>query len=144
MTRPVADPSQTSVAPYQEVTRDIRVTVRPDYLSDRSDPSENRWVWAYTIEITNLGREPVHLRSRHWRIFDALGRLQEVRGAGVVGQEPTIAPGETFEYTSGCPLPTSSGMMVGSYEMEDAAGQPFTVAIPAFSLDSPGERRPVN
>lgn len=129
---------------YQTVTRGIRVTVTPEYQTDRSEPDQNRWFWSYTIEIANLGDEPVRLRARHWRITDAHGRLQEVTGPGVVGEEPLIAPGESFEYTSGCPLGTASGFMVGSYRMEDAAGTFFDVEIPAFSLDVPATRRVLN
>ncbi|MDR3493749.1 MAG: Co2+/Mg2+ efflux protein ApaG [Ancalomicrobiaceae bacterium] len=129
---------------YETITHDIRVAVTPEYLEDKSDPTENRWVWAYTIEITNLSDRPVQLRSRYWRITDARGRLQEVRGPGVVGEEPVIKPGKSFGYTSGCPLSTSSGIMVGEYEMEDETGNRFAVAIPAFSLDAPDERRRLN
>eukprot|EP01037_Dinobryon_pediforme_P022635 gene22635-23851_t len=129
---------------YEAVTHGVRVSVTPQFLADKSDPSEHRWVWAYTIEITNLTTAPVQLRSRYWRIVDARGHQQEVRGPGVVGEEPVIPPGDSFEYTSGCPLSTSSGLMVGEYEMEDAHGERFTIDIPAFSLDSPGEKRLVN
>jgi ApaG protein len=122
---------------YEAVTRGVRVAVTPQFLDDKSDPDENRWVWAYTIEIANLSTTTVQLRSRYWRIIDALGRTQEVRGPGVVGEEPIIPPGHAFEYTSGCPLATSSGFMVGTYEMEAANGERFSVDIPAFSLDSP-------
>jgi ApaG protein len=115
---------------YKETTRSITVTVKPIYLEDQSSPAENHYVWAYQVRIENHGGETVQLRRRHWRITDALGRVQEVRGAGVVGEQPVLNPGDAFEYTSGTPLPTPSGIMVGSYEME-------TVAIPAFSLDSP-------
>jgi ApaG protein len=124
---------------YEAVTRGVRVAVTPEFLDDKSDPDENRWVWAYTIEIANLSNTTVQLRSRYWRIIDALGRCQEVRGEGVVGEEPVIPPGHAFEYTSGCPLGTSSGLMVGEYEMETASGERFAVEIPAFSLDIPGQ-----
>jgi len=129
---------------YEAVTRGVRVAVTPAFLDDRSDPDENRWVWAYTIEIANLSNVTVQLRSRYWRIVDALGRTEEVRGPGVVGKEPVIPPGHVFAYTSGCPLGTSSGMMVGHYEMEAADGERFAVDIPAFSLDTPGERPVMN
>lgn len=124
---------------YEAVTRGVRVAVTPQYLDDKSDPEDNRWVWAYTIEIANLSNSTVQLRSRYWRIIDAQGRCQEVRGPGVVGEEPVIPPGHAFEYTSGCPLATSSGFMVGQYEMEYADGERFAVEIPAFSLDIPGD-----
>jgi len=122
---------------YAATTREIKVTVKPVFLDDQSSPSENHYVWAYHVRIENHGRETVQLRRRHWRITDAFGRIQEVRGAGVVGEQPILKPGEAFEYTSGTPLPTPSGIMVGSYEMETKAGESFNVAVPAFSLDSP-------
>src|SRR4051812_21339876 len=122
---------------YSEVTRGIRVTVQPAYLEEQSSPDENHFVWLYHVRIENLGSETVQLRTRHWRITDGLGRLQEVRGPGVVGEQPTLGPGESYEYTSGTPLPTPSGIMVGSYQMETSTGDAFDVAIPAFSLDSP-------
>jgi ApaG protein len=122
---------------YSETTRSIRVSVEPIYLEDQSSPSDSRYVWAYRVRIENLGAETVQLRSRHWRITDGMGRIQEVRGPGVVGEQPVIEPGEQFEYTSGTPLPTPSGIMVGSYQMETTDGRRFNVAIPAFSLDSP-------
>jgi ApaG protein len=122
---------------YSETTRSIKVTVKPFYLEDQSLPTENHYVWAYHVRIENQGGETVQLRRRHWRITDGLGRLQEVRGAGVVGEEPVLAPGQSYEYTSGTPLSTPSGIMVGTYEMETPQGESFAVAIPAFSLDSP-------
>jgi ApaG protein len=128
---------------YSETTRDIRVTVTPIYLEGQSNPEDDHYVWAYQVRIENTGAETVRLRTRHWRITDAFGRTQEVRGPGVVGEQPLLGPGEQFEYTSGCPLPTPSGLMVGTYAMEDAGGALFDVAIPAFSLDSPhGAVRP--
>lgn len=128
---------------YSETTRDIRVTVTPIYLEGQSNPEDDHYVWAYQVRIENTGEETVRLRTRHWRITDAFGRTQEVRGPGVVGEQPLLGPGEQFEYTSGCPLPTPSGLMVGTYAMEDADGTLFDVAIPAFSLDSPhGAVRP--
>ena len=124
---------------YDETTRSIRVTVEPIYLDDQSSPSDDHYVWAYQVRIENMGHDTVQLLHRYWRITDALGRVQEVRGAGVVGEQPTLKPGESFEYASGTPLPTPSGIMVGTYEMEDAQGARFDVAVPAFSLDSPYE-----
>lgn len=129
---------------YRAVTRDIQVTVEPHYLVEESSPDDGRFVWAYSVDIVNLGLDTVRLRARHWRIVDALGRLEEVRGLGVVGEQPVLAPGERFEYTSGCPLRTSSGMMEGCYEMETVDGERFEVAIPAFSLDIPGAARTLN
>ena len=122
---------------YESTTRAIQVTVKPIFLEDQSSPEDNHFVWAYRVRIENHGTETVQLRNRHWRITDANGRLQEVRGAGVVGEQPVLRPGEIFEYTSGTPLSTPSGIMVGAYEMETAEGEVFDVAIPAFSLDSP-------
>jgi ApaG protein len=122
---------------YSETTRSIRVTVNPFYLDEQSSPGDDHYVWAYHVRIENRGRETVRLKSRHWRITDNRGHLEEVRGPGVVGEEPLLRPGESFEYTSGTPLPTPSGIMVGSYQMETKGGERFEVKIPAFSLDSP-------
>lgn len=122
---------------YESVTRGIKVVVKPFYLDDQSEPDENHFVWAYHVEIVNDGHERVQLRTRYWRITDALGRVQEVRGPGVVGEQPVLDPGEAFEYTSGTPLPTPSGIMAGTYQMEGTNGEQFDVEIPAFSLDSP-------
>ena len=129
---------------YRTVSRAIEVKVTPRFLPDRSSPENGYYFWAYTITLTNLGRETVQLKTRHWRITDALGRLQEVRGAGVIGKEPVLRPGEDFEYTSGVPLPTPSGFMVGTYSMVTDRGERFDIDIPAFSLDSPDARRTVN
>lgn len=129
---------------YEAVTRGIRIRVTPQFLEQESAPEEGRYLWAYTIDIHNEGSDTVQLRSRHWRITDATGRRQEVEGPGVVGQTPVLAPGASFRYTSGCPLPTPSGIMEGSYQMTSAAGERFNVAIPAFSLDSPHARRSLN
>jgi ApaG protein len=126
---------------YRAVTRDIRVTATPQYLADRSSAEDGRFFWAYTIEIVNLGRLTVQLRSRHWKITDALGNLQEVRGPGVVGEQPVLKPGERFEYTSGVPLTTPTGLMTGSYQMVSDTGENFDVEIPVFSLDSPHGKR---
>jgi len=122
---------------YSQTTRDIRITVEPYYLDDQSSPSDDHYVWAYHVKIENVGERTVQLINRHWRITDANGRMQEVRGSGVVGEQPVLDPGEAFEYTSGTPLATPSGIMVGSYEMESDAGERFDVDVPAFSLDSP-------
>ncbi|MBV5266792.1 Co2+/Mg2+ efflux protein ApaG [Pinisolibacter aquiterrae] len=129
---------------YEAETRGVRVTVTPEYQADKSDPADNRWFWAYTVEITNLGTEVVRLRARHWRIVDARGQIQEVSGPGVVGEQPILQPGESFEYTSGCPLATSSGFMVGHYRMETGTGDWFDAEIPAFSLDLPQAARVLN
>ncbi len=111
--------------------------MQPSYLEEQSSPDEGHFVWAYHVRIENHGEETVQLLSRYWRIMDSRGRVQEVRGAGVVGEQPTLEPGESFAYTSGTPLSTPSGFMVGTYEMRSAGGERFSVEIPAFSLDSP-------
>lgn len=129
---------------YQATTRGIRIRVEPKYLDDQSSPEDSHFVWSYTVEINNDGSESVQLKTRTWRITDGLGRTEEVRGPGVVGQTPTIPPGGSFNYTSGCPLKTPQGIMVGSYQMTDEAGVMFDVAIPAFSLDSPYTQRSMN
>jgi ApaG protein len=129
---------------YKAVTRNIRVTVTPRFLPERSSADKNYYFWAYTIQITNEGAQTVQLKTRHWRITDAFGRVQDVRGAGVVGEEPVLEPGRSFEYTSGVPLPTPSGFMVGTYGMIADTGERFDIEIPAFSLDAPEEKRTVN
>jgi ApaG protein len=129
---------------YQSITESIRITVEPEFLEGHTKPDEDKFVWAYTITVENLGSETVTLLTRHWIITDGLGRRQDVKGDGVVGEQPTLKPGQKFSYTSGCPLTTPSGMMVGSYGMVSSAGRPFEVAIPAFSLDSPHDQRSLN
>ena len=129
---------------YRETTRAIQVTVEPNFIETESSPEEGQYFWAYRIEISNLGEEVVRLRSRHWRITDANGRIEEVRGAGVVGKQPVLKPGESFAYTSGCPLSTPSGIMVGTYQMQNEKGELFSIAIPAFSLDVPDTPRTMN
>lgn len=123
---------------YSATTRDIRVSVRPFYLADQSEPAKGQFVWAYRVEIANVGRATVKLLRRTWHITDAMGRTQTVHGAGVIGEQPVLEPGGRFEYTSGTPLATPSGFMQGAYHMVvTASGEEFDVAIPAFSLDSP-------
>jgi ApaG protein len=129
---------------YSSITRSIRVSVKPVFLDEQSSPSNEHYVWAYQVRIENDGSETVQLINRHWHITDEMGRIQEVRGAGVVGEQPTLRPGESFEYTSGTPLDSPSGIMVGSYEMKTSAGERFDVDIPAFSLDSPYQIRNLN
>lgn len=129
---------------YEAITRGIRIRVEPQYMEEQSSPDEGHFVWSYEVEISNDSKETVQLKMRAWRITDGWGRTEEVRGPGVVGQTPVIPPGGTFSYTSGCPLKTPQGIMVGSYQMEDEEGQLFDVAIPAFSLDSPYTRRSMN
>lgn len=122
---------------YNKRTNDIDVTVEPSYLEEQSMPGDHRFLWAYRICITNNSNKTVCLRSRYWKITDSNGLSQEIEGDGVIGEQPVLAPGESFEYTSGAPLTTPSGFMVGAYGMEDVNGDPFMVDIPAFSLDSP-------
>ena len=129
---------------YKAVTHGIRVTVMPRYMEEESSPDDGRYFFAYTVEITNLTTDKVQLRSRYWRIIDGEGRLQEVRGAGVVGKQPVLGPGETFSYTSGCPLSTPDGTMQGTYTMVTSDGETFGADIPAFSLDSPFVKRIVH
>ena len=129
---------------YEAVTRGIRVIVTTQFLEHESDPDAGRYFWAYTVVIENDSELTVQLRTRYWQITDAKGRAEEVRGPGVVGETPVLKPGESFTYTSGCPLNEPSGMMVGRYSMVDADGQTFGVDIPAFSLDSPDAGRTVN
>jgi ApaG protein len=126
---------------YRAVTDGIAVTVRTYYLEDQSDPEHGKWVWAYQVRIENQRRDTVQLLRRTWRITDAHGRMQVVEGAGVVGEQPVLEPGDAFEYTSGTPLETHSGFMVGTYHMIlTETAQPFDVEIPPFSLDSPGPK----
>ena len=129
---------------YSATTRDIEVQVEPFCLEDRSDPAANRYVWAYRVTIDNQSDEFVQLLSRYWHITDGDGRVEEVRGPGVVGDQPELEPGDSYQYTSGCPLSTPSGSMVGRYTMRNARGELFDIAIPAFSLDLPGGRRTMN
>ena len=129
---------------YKAVTRGIRVTVEPRFVEEESQPDKGKFFFAYTVEITNLTAERVQLRSRHWTIFDGHGQVQEVRGPGVVGKQPVLGPGETFTYTSGCPLGTPGGTMQGTYGMTLDSGEAFQAEIPAFSLDSPFVRRVVH
>jgi len=129
---------------YEAETDGIVVRVRPSYLAGQSDPESGRWVWAYQVEIENRGAAAVQLVARHWIITDARGQTEDVRGPGVVGEQPTIPPGDSYSYTSGCPLGTASGSMAGSYSMTDTEGRSFEAVIPPFSLDVPGERRVLN
>lgn len=129
---------------FSETTRMVTVTVNPIFLEDESEPEKNTFMWAYQIRIDNEGEEAVQLISRYWKITDALGRVQEVRGEGVVGEQPFLEPGGSFEYTSGVPLQTPSGFMGGAYEMISEVGERLHVVVPTFSLDSPFEARTVN
>jgi ApaG protein len=129
---------------YSETTRSIRIAVEPFYVAEQSEPDTGRYVFGYRVTIENRGGEAVQLLARHWRITDALGRVMEVKGPGVVGEQPRLEPGESFAYTSGTPLDTPSGIMVGTYKMVNAKGELFDVRIPAFSLDAPGPRGSVH
>ena len=129
---------------YSAETNGILIRVRPSYLAGQSDPEAGRWVWAYQVEIVNLSGSTVQLMARRWTITDAHGHVEEVRGPGVIGEQPVIAAGASYSYASGCPLPTDSGSMVGAYFMTDADGRSFEADIPAFSLDTPGARRVLN
>ncbi len=129
---------------YSCVTRDIEITVLPEFVPERSDAQEGHYFWAYTVEIANQGHTTVQVTGRHWKITDANGHLEEVKGAGIVGEQPVLKPGEIFRYTSGCPLTTSSGIMAGSYQVVDEAGAAFDVEVPTFSLDSPFTKRVLN
>ncbi len=129
---------------YRAETRNIQVTVTPSFMAEQSKPRSRQFFWAYTVEIINLGEETVQLHAREWRITDGDGRLQQVNGLGVIGQQPVLPPGGRFEYTSGCPLTTPEGIMNGAYEMITDGGEHFKVEIPAFSLDSPHAHRTLN
>src|SRR5579872_6052053 len=129
---------------YRAVTHNIEVVVTPRFVPDRSSPENSYFFWAYTIAITNRGTDTVQLKTRHWRITDANGRRQEVRGTGVVGEEPVLKAVEHFEYTSGVPLQTPSGFMAGTYGMMGANGEHFEIEIPAFSLDAGEGKRTLN
>ncbi len=136
--------SRIPLALYERTTNGIRVSVKPSFIDDQSNPDDCRYLWSYTVTIENKGRETVQLISRYWHITDAAGRVKEVRGPGVVGAQPVLAPGQSFEYTSGCPLSTSSGYMVGKYQMRAGSGEDFEADIPAFLLESPHEQRQIH
>jgi ApaG protein len=129
---------------YRAVTRHIEVTVEPNFLPERSSAEQCKYFWSYTIVITNSSEETVQLRERYWIITDASGRQQHIRGEGVVGEQPVLAPGERFEYTSGVPLSTASGFMAGRYQMVSESGERFEIEVPTFSLDSPDIKRVLN
>jgi ApaG protein len=123
--------------PSEAVTRHIRVAVETEYAPGRSDPSQNQWFFLYTIKLTNEGPETVQLISRHWIITDAMGQTEEVKGKGVVGKQPVLEPGESFEYTSGCALKTPFGSMRGTYQMVTDKRDGFEVEIPPFTMTEP-------
>jgi ApaG protein len=121
----------------EAITRNIRVRVESEFAPERSNPPQNVWSFLYTIRITNEGRETVQLLSRHWIITDAMGAVREVRGPGVIGKQPVLEPGDSFEYTSGCELSTPFGSMRGTYEMSNDENQRFEIEIPTFALTEP-------
>jgi ApaG protein len=121
----------------EAVTRNIRVTVESEFAPSRSNPGQNQWFFLYTVRLFNQGRETVQLISRHWIITDAMGDVKEVRGPGVIGKQPVLAPGESFEYTSGCSLTTPFGSMKGTYQMVTDKQERFDIEIPPFTLTEP-------
>lgn len=125
------------VMTFETVTDNFRVAVQSYFLDEQSEPSENQFVWAYRIKIMNEGEKTTQLLARHWVITSGNGHIQEVKGEGVIGEQPVISPGQHFVYTSGTPLSTPTGFMRGTYEMQDEDGEHFHIEIPAFSLDSP-------
>ena len=137
MSRTPTTASLAILFPYKRSTGDIIVRVAVSYLADQSDPSAGRWFWSYHIRIENGGADPIQLMAREWRITDGRGAVQLVSGEGVVGEMPVIAPGESFDYVSGCPLATATGSMSGSYSMLKEDGDWFDAAIPTFALVGP-------
>ena len=129
---------------YNTITSDISVSVLPVYIVERSKPGQSQYYWAYRVVIKNESSEAIQLISRYWHIRDGNGKVQEVSGAGVVGEKPMIEPGQSYEYTSGCPLKTSSGIMAGHYTMQKSDGSLVNITIPTFSLDLPDAQPTVN
>ena len=125
------------MARSEAVTKGIRIRVRTQYDPSRSMPQLNQWFFLYTVQISNEGSETVQLLTRHWIIPDATGHVEEVKGPGVVGEQPVLGPGQSFEYTSGCPLPTPFGSMRGTYQMVTTGGDRFDVQIAEFTLSEP-------
>lgn len=145
MARPIISrrPPRTAGGPvYEAETCGVTVRVMPGFMPEQSNRDKSRFVWSYTVEIENRSQREFQLISRRWTITDALNRTEVVRGRGVVGEQPSLKPGEAFRYASACPLSTSSGMMGGAYQMLSKDGELFEVEIPTFSLDLPqaGER----
>ena len=136
----VTETSTQGHSGYAATTRDITVSVLPYFLEDQSVPDAGHYVWAYHVRIQNDGTDIVQLLTRHWIITDSQGHVHEVRGEGVIGKQPVLRPGEAFEYASGTPLATPSGIMMGTYQMQGPGGEMFDIEIPAFSLDSPHNR----
>ncbi len=129
---------------YYKTTNGVTVTVKPYFLDDQSSPNDSHYVWAYKVNIDNKGEEILKLNKRTWIIIDGNGRVLQMQGEGVVGETPTIKPGETFEYTSGTPLKTTSGIMQGYYLMIRSNGDNLKIDIPTFSLDSPYEKKKIH
>ncbi|MDB4184108.1 Co2+/Mg2+ efflux protein ApaG [Alphaproteobacteria bacterium] len=129
---------------YSKTTNGVTVTVNPYFLDDQSSPNDNHYVWAYKVNIDNKGDDVLRLQQRTWIIIDGNGRVLQVQGDGVVGETPIIKPGETFEYTSGTPLKTTSGIMQGYYSMSADSGEKIKIDIPTFSLDSPYEKKKIH
>lgn len=143
-TNRIAGNATTNMTVFERKTRDVVVRVEPDFLHEQSSPSDDRYIWAYTVEIENQSAAPLQVVERCWNIADSRGQTQEVRGAGVVGEQPVLQPGEVFRYTSGAPLSAPSGMMHGTYRLESPDGERFDVDIPVFCLDSPHQSRTFN
>jgi ApaG protein len=131
-------PDQLDINSSEALTRGVRVQVRPQFDPTRSEPSAGQWFFLYTVTIENLGEETVQLLTRHWIITDGNGHVEEVRGPGVVGEQPILAPGEAFQYTSGCPLSTEVGKLEGTYQMITKSGEAFDAMIAPFTLATPG------
>ena len=124
---------------YEHVTEGVRIRVRPKFMHDESEPVQGRFMWSYIVDVENESEQTWTIVRRHWRIVDALGRMQAVDGEGVIGQTPTLEPGERFSYMSGAPLSAPSGLMSGTYDLQSEEGEVLIVTIPMFSLDSPYE-----
>src|SRR5665213_4231298 len=122
---------------YRAITKEIAVSVIPTYLEAQSMPGSSQYFWAYRVIIENQGRETVQLQSRHWMITNARGEFTEIKGAGVVGEQPVLKPGESYEYTSGAPLNTTSGMMGGAYQMESESGERFDIELSLIHISEP-------
>ena len=129
---------------YTKITKNIRVSVKTDFLSDQSDAESKIWVWSYHILIENNGNDIVQLVDRYWKITDETGHIKEVKGAGVIGRQPSIKPGESFEYSSGTPLNKPSGFMFGNYRMVNENNESFFIDVPLFSLDIPAIKKILN
>ena len=137
-------PLDAVIPQYEQRTEDVIVRVEPEFLAEQSNPSDSRFIWAYTVEIDNQSERDLTVTDRFWQIADSRGQVQEVRGSGVVGETPIVNSGETFRYTSGAPLTAPSGMMRGSYTMRTESGESFDIIVPTFLLDSPHEGHSLN